>query len=116
MIQRLLDDGALSGSLTTKRLSRFAARRLFERLQSSRRCASSPAAPRSDCLDSSDGRSLRPPQAERTAGLARHRARTFTGRTALARVDGPRRSGCLCGQRTSAARGAGAGRRQELQS
>ncbi|TPJ52387.1 DUF1403 family protein [Mesorhizobium sp. B2-6-4] len=33
MIQRLLDDDAVSGSLTTKSLSRFAARRLFERLQ-----------------------------------------------------------------------------------
>ncbi|RWA98683.1 MAG: DUF1403 family protein [Mesorhizobium sp.] len=33
VIQRLLDDDAVSGSLTTKNLSRFAARRLFERLQ-----------------------------------------------------------------------------------
>ncbi|ESY94294.1 DUF1403 family protein, partial [Mesorhizobium sp. LNHC209A00] len=33
VIQRLLDDDAVSGSLTTKTLSRFAARRLFERLQ-----------------------------------------------------------------------------------
>lgn len=33
VIQRLLDDDAVSGSLTTKALSRFAARRLFERLQ-----------------------------------------------------------------------------------
>ncbi|MER8614419.1 DUF1403 family protein [Mesorhizobium sp. M1216] len=33
VIQRLLDDDAVSGSLTTKSLSRFAARRLFDRLQ-----------------------------------------------------------------------------------
>ncbi|MER9934306.1 DUF1403 family protein [Mesorhizobium sp. M0088] len=33
VIQRLLDDDAVSGSLTTKNLSRFAARRLFDRLQ-----------------------------------------------------------------------------------
>lgn len=33
VIQRLLDDDAVSGSLTTKNPSRFAARRLFERLQ-----------------------------------------------------------------------------------
>ncbi|MES0069361.1 DUF1403 family protein [Mesorhizobium sp. M0074] len=33
VVQRLLDDDALSGSLTTKSLSRFAARRLFDRLQ-----------------------------------------------------------------------------------
>lgn len=33
VVQRLLDDDAVSGSLTTKNLSRFAARRLFERLQ-----------------------------------------------------------------------------------
>lgn len=33
VIQRLLDDDVVSGSLTTKSLSRFAARRLFERLQ-----------------------------------------------------------------------------------
>ncbi|MER8843116.1 DUF1403 family protein [Mesorhizobium sp. M0913] len=33
VIQRLLDDDAVSGSLTTKNLSRFAARRLFARLQ-----------------------------------------------------------------------------------
>ncbi|RWQ62023.1 DUF1403 family protein [Mesorhizobium sp.] len=33
VIQRLLDDDVVSGSLTTKNLSRFAARRLFERLQ-----------------------------------------------------------------------------------
>ncbi|MBZ9994159.1 DUF1403 family protein [Mesorhizobium sp. BH1-1-4] len=33
VIQRLLDDDAVSGSLTTKNLSRFAVRRLFERLQ-----------------------------------------------------------------------------------
>ncbi|MBZ9894522.1 MULTISPECIES: DUF1403 family protein [unclassified Mesorhizobium] len=33
VIQRLLDNDAVSGSLTTKTLSRFAARRLFERLQ-----------------------------------------------------------------------------------
>ncbi|MCA0048276.1 DUF1403 family protein [Mesorhizobium sp. B283B1A] len=33
VIQKLLDDDAVSGSLTTKNLSRFAARRLFERLQ-----------------------------------------------------------------------------------
>ncbi|WP_352496420.1 MULTISPECIES: DUF1403 family protein [unclassified Mesorhizobium] len=33
VIKRLLDDDAVSGSLTTKNLSRFGARRLFERLQ-----------------------------------------------------------------------------------
>lgn len=33
VMQRLLDDDAVSGSLTTKNLSRFASRRLFERLQ-----------------------------------------------------------------------------------
>ncbi|CAN7760952.1 DUF1403 family protein [Mesorhizobium sp. LjNodule214] len=33
VIQRLLDEEAVSGSLTTKNLSRFAARRLFDRLQ-----------------------------------------------------------------------------------
>lgn len=33
VIQRLLDEDAVSGSLTTKNLSRFAARRLFDRLQ-----------------------------------------------------------------------------------
>ncbi|PBB22711.1 MULTISPECIES: DUF1403 family protein [unclassified Mesorhizobium] len=33
VIQGLLDDDAVSGSLTTKNLSRFAARRLFDRLQ-----------------------------------------------------------------------------------
>lgn len=33
VIKRLLDDDAVSGSLTTKSLSRFGARRLFERLQ-----------------------------------------------------------------------------------
>ncbi|WP_404926221.1 DUF1403 family protein [Mesorhizobium sp. ORM16] len=33
VVQRLLEDDAVSGSLTTKNLSRFAARRLFERLQ-----------------------------------------------------------------------------------
>ncbi|ARP68226.1 hypothetical protein A9K65_033010 (plasmid) [Mesorhizobium sp. WSM1497] len=33
VIQRLLDDDAVSGSLTTKSLSRFASRRLFDRLQ-----------------------------------------------------------------------------------
>lgn len=33
VIKKLLDDDAVSGSLTTKSLSRFAARRLFERLQ-----------------------------------------------------------------------------------
>ncbi|CAN7739074.1 DUF1403 family protein [Mesorhizobium amorphae] len=32
-IQKLLDEDAVSGSLTTKNLSRFAARRLFDRLQ-----------------------------------------------------------------------------------
>lgn len=33
VVQRLLDNDAVSGSLTTKNLSRFAARRLFDRLQ-----------------------------------------------------------------------------------
>jgi hypothetical protein len=33
VIQRLLDDDAVPGSLTTRTLSRFGARRLFERLQ-----------------------------------------------------------------------------------
>ncbi|MBZ9982475.1 MULTISPECIES: DUF1403 family protein [unclassified Mesorhizobium] len=33
VIQKLLDEDAVSGSLTTKNLSRFAARRLFDRLQ-----------------------------------------------------------------------------------
>jgi hypothetical protein len=32
-IKKLLDDDAVPGSLTTKTLSRFGARRLFERLQ-----------------------------------------------------------------------------------
>lgn len=33
VVKRLLDDDAMSGSLTTKTLSRFGSRRLFERLQ-----------------------------------------------------------------------------------
>lgn len=33
VVKKLLDDDALSGSLTTKNLSRFGARRLFEQLQ-----------------------------------------------------------------------------------
>lgn len=33
VVRKLLDDDAVPGSLTTKALSRFAARRLFERLQ-----------------------------------------------------------------------------------
>lgn len=33
VVKRLLDDDAVPGALTTKNLSRFAARRLFERLQ-----------------------------------------------------------------------------------
>jgi hypothetical protein len=33
VVQKLLDDDAVSGSLTTKTLSRFGARRLFDRLQ-----------------------------------------------------------------------------------
>ncbi|RWX58602.1 DUF1403 family protein [Mesorhizobium sp. M2A.F.Ca.ET.039.01.1.1] len=58
----LLNEDVVSGSLTTKNLSRFAARRLFERLQQlDVRELSGRTTSR--CLGSSDEPSVRPPQA-----------------------------------------------------
>ncbi|WP_281058921.1 hypothetical protein [Mesorhizobium sp. M1B.F.Ca.ET.045.04.1.1] len=45
-----------------------------------------------------DEPSLRSPQDRRAAGAARHRARAPAAGAALARVDGPGRSGDLCRQ------------------
>ncbi|RWE33475.1 MAG: DUF1403 family protein, partial [Mesorhizobium sp.] len=70
----LLNEDAVAGSLTTKNLSRFGARRLFERLQQLEAVRELSGRATSGCLGFSDEPSLRPPQAERAAGTARHRA------------------------------------------